>query len=93
MSLLHSVTAFLQDYGSRHCHPINAVLHVIGIPMVLYALYCMLTGSLFTGLVLFVVGYFLQYLGHRAQKNEVGEVTLIKRIIALINARLGYDRK
>jgi hypothetical protein len=31
---------------------------------------------------LFVTGYLLQYLGHRAQGNEVGEVTLIKKIAA-----------
>lgn len=33
-----------------------------------------------TGLALIVVGYYFQYLGHRFQGNEVGEVTLIKHI-------------
>jgi uncharacterized membrane protein YGL010W len=82
MSYLRSAIAFLQDYGSRHSHPFNALLHLLGVPMVFYGLYKMFVGFPVPGMILFVFGYFLQYLGHRAQGNEVGEVTLIKLMCA-----------
>lgn len=76
-----SISAFLIDYGHRHAHPVNAVLHIAGVPMVLYAVCLMFRGSFVLGLALFVLGYVLQYFGHLAQGNEVGEITLIKRIL------------
>jgi hypothetical protein len=56
------------------------VLHIIGVPLVFFGLFQMFTCCAGTGLALVVLGYFFQYLGHRAQGNEVGEVTLIKHI-------------
>jgi len=71
---------FLTDYCRRHAHPVNAVLHLIGVPMVLFGLYELTQGKAAQSFFLIVLGYLLQYLGHRAQGNEVGEVTLIKHI-------------
>ena len=75
-----SVWAFVTDYCRRHAHPVNAVLHLIGVPMVFVGIYYAFTGRLVNGLILFILGYLLQYLGHKAQGNEVGEVTLIKKL-------------
>jgi hypothetical protein len=80
MSFVRPVAAFLQDYGHRHCHPLNAVLHLIGVPMVLYALYRVIMGDFLYGLLLVALGYFLQFLGHHVQGNEAGEIILIKRV-------------
>lgn len=77
---LNSVRAFIVDYISRHKHPVNAVLHIIGVPAAFYGLYLLFVWHPAEGLGLLFVGYLLQYLGHRAQGNEVGEVTLIKNI-------------
>ena len=71
---------FLEDYRQRHAHPVNAVLHLAGVPMAFYGLFRLFTGDPGLGLGLLVGGYFLQYLGHKAQGNEVGEVTLIKHV-------------
>ena len=71
---------FLIDYGQRHCHPINAILHLAGVPMAFYGMYRLVTGFGLEGLCELVGGYFLQYVGHKVQGNEVGEVTLIKHI-------------
>ena len=74
------VRAFLVDYCQRHRHPVNAVLHLAGVPMAFLGLYQLVSGQMRSGAALLVGGYLLQYLGHRAQGNEVGEVTLIKAI-------------
>ena len=46
----------------------------------LFGVYLLFVHQVEKGLALIVFGYFLQYLGHRAQGNEVGEITLIKAI-------------
>jgi hypothetical protein len=72
--------AFIIDYGQRHAHPVNAVLHVIGVPLVFLGIAKMVAGKGTRGTTLVVAGYTLQYLGHRAQGSEVGEVVLIKAV-------------
>jgi len=72
---------FIIDYCKRHAHPVNAVLHLFGVPLAFFGLYLMFTREPVLGGASLIVGYFLQYIGHRAQGNEVGEVTLIKAII------------
>jgi len=68
------------DYIGRHRHPVNAVLHIFGVPMAFYGIFKLCSGETTSGIVLIFIGYLLQYLGHKAQGNEVGEVTLIKNI-------------
>jgi hypothetical protein len=80
---------FIVDYIKRHAHPLNAVLHIFGVPAVVLGIYFLITKQFAFGIVLIVVGYFLQYLGHRAQGNEVGEVTLIKNIVRAVRKQAG----
>ncbi len=82
MSVLQPVADFVVDYIGRHKHPVNAFLHIFGVPMVFYGVYKLFCGEseLAMAWTLIVFGYVLQYLGHKAQGNEVGEVTLIKKI-------------
>lgn len=81
---MSKIKAFLIDYMQRHRHPVNACFHVVGVPAAFWGIYRLFTDSILEGLLLIVFGYFLQYLGHRAQGNEVGEVTLIKHVWALV---------
>ncbi len=80
-------TAFLIDYAQRHKHPVNAALHIVGVPAVFYGVYLLFVRNYLIASALIVFGYLLQYLGHRAQGNEVGEVTLIKKIISKVKAK------
>jgi hypothetical protein len=82
---------FVIDYCQRHAHPLNAILHVVGVPAVFFGLYQLFSGHPLLGAGNFVFGYFLQYLGHKIQGNEVGEVTLIKGIIRSIRQRAGKN--
>ena len=82
---MKAIVAFLVDYCQRHAHPVNAILHIFGVPLAFWGFFKLITGELTLGLTGLVVGYLLQYLGHKAQGNEVGEVTLIKKIYKRLN--------
>lgn len=80
-SACNGVTWFLKDYFGRHAHPVNATLHVLGVPTAFAGFFYFFSGKDLTkGAALIFIGYLFQYLGHKAQGNEVGEVTLIKNI-------------
>lgn len=87
-----AVSRFTFDYMRRHRHPVNAALHIVGVPAAFYGIWLLLKSltspessrsqgsNLLTGIFCVVFGYLLQYLGHRSQGNEVGEVILIKKV-------------
>jgi uncharacterized membrane protein YGL010W len=50
--------SFVDKYKARHRHPLNKLSHSIGIPLIV--------GSL----VLFVVGWAFQFLGHAIEGNQ-----------------------
>lgn len=79
-----NIKEFVIDYCQRHVHPVNAILHLIGVPVVLYGAYSLFQGKLVAAIAFIALGYYFQYIGHRSQGNEVGEVTLIKKCIRLI---------
>jgi hypothetical protein len=74
------IKGFARDWGQRHAHPINALLHLLGIPLTLLGLGLLLAGLARAGLASIAAGYGLQWLGHRAQGNEMGEWMLLKKI-------------
>ncbi len=78
-NFLTNVKDFIVDYCQRHAHPVNALLHIVGVPAAFFGFYKFFTGNFAYGLSLIFLGYLFQYLGHKAQGNEVGEVTLIKK--------------
>jgi hypothetical protein len=90
---LKAVIDFLVDYCQRHANPVNAFLHILGVPAVFIGLYDLCTGKVWRALILIAVGYFLQYLGHRAQGNEVGEVTLIKLLWKRLHSKPNTQEK
>jgi uncharacterized membrane protein YGL010W len=72
--------AFIENWKTRHTTPFNLVLHAVGIPLTLLALIPLIEGNFLWALVLFVLGYVLQFIGHRQEKTEVGELMWIKKI-------------
>lgn len=100
-----AVSRFTVDYLRRHRHPVNAALHIIGVPAAFYGFWLILksfslsqsgsrsqdsriSSNLFLGFVCVFFGYLLQYLGHRSQGNEVGEVILIKKVSRRLGASI-----
>jgi len=82
------VKSLLQNWLERHRHPVSRRLHYLGIPMTLLAV--ALAGwqlaewrwdLWWRPVLLLGVGYLVQWLGHRLEGNDMGEVVLVKRLL------------
>jgi hypothetical protein len=73
----------LRRWRERHRHPFNFCIHLIGIPLAVTGVVLMWNGVWGWGLAAFVVGYALQYVGHRVEGNDVGEWAAVKRLLGL----------
>jgi hypothetical protein len=78
--------AWLARWSQRHQHPASFWLHIVGIPMTIAAvglagvqLWYGLWGLWWRPVVLLVAGYLLQWVGHRVEGNDMGEIILIKK--------------
>src|SRR3954468_6150081 len=74
----------LEGWMLRHQLPFSFWIHMIGIPMALIAAplsLIWLEGYWAVGL--FVLGYLLQWIGHLAEGNDLGEWAAIKRLLGL----------
>lgn len=104
-----AISRFTVDYMRRHRHPVNAALHIVGVPAAFYGFWLILKSflglrsqnstlssnlgpnlgpNLGLGLVCVFFGYLLQYLGHRSQGNEVGEIILIKKVSGRLKSNI-----
>src|SRR5271154_3277694 len=70
----------LANWRDRHQLPFNFWIHMIGIPMALGGIPLMFFEP-WWGLAAFILGYVLQYIGHRAEGNDLGEWAGIKRLL------------
>ncbi|MFM8933679.1 MAG: Mpo1-like protein [Gemmataceae bacterium] len=76
----------LKGWLLRHQLSANFWIHMIGIPMAVAGVVCWLTlpfSLWWLGAMLFVMGYFLQWIGHCWEGNDVGEWAAIKRLFGL----------
>ena len=65
---------WVREYARGHQHPTNQLCHKYGIPMIVVSLPLLPLGlwllpALYLGLVLFIVGWILQFVGHLAEKT------------------------
>lgn len=82
------MTGILANWMARHRHPTSQVLHAVGIPMLVFGL---ILGAVqlwqwrwdlwWRPVGLIVVSYILQWIGHRIEGNDMGEVVLIKKAL------------
>jgi hypothetical protein len=74
----------IKNWLERHQHPFNFWIHMIGIPLaVAGVILFFFSVAWYWALAAFVIGYLLQYIGHRVEGNDVGEWAAIKRIFGL----------
>jgi uncharacterized membrane protein YGL010W len=84
----------LQGWRLRHQLPFNFYIHLIGIPtaiagaLILLAVWPAWWLGLWAlpwywGVGAFVLGYLLQWVGHLAEGNDVGEWAAVKRMLGL----------
>lgn len=79
---------WLRNWFVRHRHPVSRGLHYVGIPLTVAAV--LLAGYQFwlwrwdlwwrPGLLL-IAGYLPQWIGHRLEGNDMGEVVLVKKLL------------
>ncbi|HMP01445.1 MAG TPA: DUF962 domain-containing protein [Gemmatales bacterium] len=74
-----------------HQHPVNYALHLVGIPLIIIG---PLLAPIFWwvgdswmdmgwSVLLFLIGYGLQFLGHAIEGNDAGEIIAVKRWLGL----------
>jgi uncharacterized membrane protein YGL010W len=71
-----------QHWRSRHQLPSNFLIHLVGIPLALAGVVLLFIPgvSWYWGVAAIVLGYLLQFLGHQAEGNDVGEWAALKRL-------------
>ena len=72
----------LQGWRLRHQLPFNFAIHMIGIPMAVLSPLLFFV-DWYWAVGAFVLGYVLQYIGHLAEGNDLGEWAAIKRLLGL----------
>ena len=66
---------WIAQYAGSHQHPVNRMCHTVGIPAILVSI-ALFVGSVFVhplwlyALVLFLVGWTLQFIGHAFEHKE-----------------------
>jgi hypothetical protein len=73
----------LDSWLVRHQNPFNFAIHMIGIPVAVAGIPLLFLAPWYWGIGALVFGYFLQWLGHHVEGNDVGEWAGIKRLLGL----------
>jgi hypothetical protein len=73
----------LEGWRLRHQLPFNFYIHLLGIPLAVSGVVLLFLLPWYLGVAAFVLGYFLQYVGHLAEGNDLGEWAAIKRLLGL----------
>jgi hypothetical protein len=72
-----------QNWLARHQNGFNFWIHLVGIPLAVAGLPLLVVAPWYYGVGAILAGYFLQWLGHRVEGNDVGEFIPIKRLLGL----------
>jgi hypothetical protein len=73
----------LYHWLERHQHPFNRGIHLIGIPLAFAGLTLIFVwwDEWYWGVLAFVLGYVLQWIGHLVEGNDLGEWAGIKKML------------
>ena len=78
---------WLVHWFKRHQHPTSLALHLVGIPLTIAAVVLTVVQVIdwrwdlwWRPMALLVGGYFLQWLGHVIEGNDMGELILFKKL-------------
>jgi len=83
--LLRFLRRRLQGWRLRHQLPFNFAIHLVGIPLAVTGVALLVWPGLpwYWGAGAIALGYLLQWVGHRAEGNDVGEWAAVKRLLGL----------
>ena len=72
-----------RNWLARHQYPFNFWIHLVGIPLAVGGVALLFLATWYYGAGAIVAGYLLQWIGHRAEGNDVGEFIPVKRLLGL----------
>jgi len=72
-----------QGWRLRHQLPFNFAIHLIGIPLACAGVVMLIFLPWYWGVGALVLGYLLQWIGHQAEGNDLGEWAAIKKLLGL----------
>jgi uncharacterized membrane protein YGL010W len=86
--------SFMDNYKAKHRHPLNRLTHNIGIPLIVVSLPLFFFNWRWA-LVLFIVGWVFQFVGHLIEGNQpaffrnpvyliIGPLWLVRRAASLL---------
>jgi len=81
--LLRFAARSRRNWLERHQHPVSFWLHMAGIPLTFVGLLSLFFLPWYWGVGAFVLGYLLQFVGHRVEGNDVGELIPLKRLLGM----------
>lgn len=61
--------SFIENYKAKHQHPLNKLMHSVGIPLIVISLPWFFFNWRWA-LTLFVIGWILQFVGHFIEGNQ-----------------------
>ena len=67
----------------RHQNAFNFWIHMLGIPLAVAGVPLLFLADWYWGVGAIVAGYFLQWVGHCVEGNDVGELIPLKRALGL----------
>jgi Protein of unknown function (DUF962) len=73
----------LDGWRLRHQLAFNFWIHMIGIPSAVTGVVLLFFQPWYWGVGALVVGYLLQWIGHQAEGNDMGEWAAVKRLLGL----------
>ena len=85
------IQMFLRNYLPRHRHPVNQMLHLVGVPLsfVVAPILAVTGAAWYWHVGCFVGGYVLQFAGHSIEGNDAGEVVFVKKKLGLSYTEYG----
>lgn len=72
-----------KNWLRRHRNAFNFWIHMVGIPLAVAGLPLLFVAEWYWGVGAIAAGYALQWVGHRVEGNDVGELIPIKRLLGL----------
>ncbi len=86
--------SLIDNYKSKHQHPVNRLFHSIGIPLIVLSVPVFFVNWRWA-MGLFIIGWILQFAGHAIEGNQpaffknpvyllVGPLWLLRRVAAML---------
>ena len=86
--MIQIIVNYLRNYMSNHRDARNRALHLVGVPLAPWgAIILLLRGDWLWAIAAFFVGYGLQWVGHKAEGNQMGDLVLLKQLAGAVTGK------